>query len=141
MSEIPHNPEKAVNRYMSEETLTDVQGHIDRLVLEDPDRKDIGGAFLSVYQKTSDGIEEIVSIRWNKDKEDGKTDPTHAIVRLGRGIEGVAAEVDLYTIGITPGLCWQEFDFAANKSRIPVNELSAQDLIARLQSFIPRRAQ
>jgi hypothetical protein len=137
MSETPHNPESARERFMSLETLTDVQGKIDRMVLEDPHRTDLGNSIIATHKMIKDNIEEILAIRWNKDESDTGENPVHAIVKLHVGPVGGIVTSEVYSIGTTPETCWSEFELGADSYRMPVDERSAKDLIAKLHSFLP----
>ncbi len=137
MSEISRSPEGAPKRYMSDETLIDVQGMVNRLVLEDDQKKDIGNSLLSVQTRTSHGVQEIAAIRWNKDKTDEKADPVAAIVRFSIGLQEDTVSDDVYTIGITPELCYHEFFIGPDSYRQPISELGAKEMIDRLKTFLP----
>lgn len=141
MSESPHIPENANQRFLSGESLTEVQGTVNRLVLEDDQRKDIGKSFLSVLTRTSYGVEEIAAIRWNKDITDEKADPVAAIVRFSVGLKDDTVSDDVYTIGITPELSFHEFMIGPDSYRQPISELGANELIDRLKTFLPDKNQ
>lgn len=137
MSETPHNPESSHERFMSPETLTDVQGKIDRMVFEDSERVYTVDKICASHRKSKDGIEEILHIRWNKDDVDGNENPIHALVELQVGLEGKVGTSETYTIGTVPESCWYEFTLGDETYRTILSETEAKILIARVHSFIP----
>jgi hypothetical protein len=141
MSETPHSPEGSKERYLSADSLTEVQGMVNRLVLEDDQKKDLGKALLSVHSTSSHGVKEIAVIRWNKDISDEKPDPVSAIVRFSVGLTEDTVSDDVYTIGITPELSFHEFLIGPDSYRQPISELGAKELIDRLKTFLPEKDQ
>ena len=137
MSETPQSPERASEQYLSDETHIELQGMVNRLVLEDDQKKDIGKSLLSLQTRTSYGIEETVVIRWNKETDDEKADPVTAIVRFSIGLKEDTISDDVYTIGITPELCFHEFFIGPDSYRQPISELGAKELTDRLKTFLP----
>ena len=93
MSETPISPEQSPSRYLSEEKLVDVHGIVDRFVLDDDKRTDLGTSILSTRRKISDNVEEIVSVQWYKNLEEKNLpEQVHAVITATVGPEGQVAQ-------------------------------------------------